>query len=30
VNAPRAGRVTKVHVTEGSTVQEGQLLAEVD
>ena len=26
VNAPRAGRVTKVHVTEGSTVQELSLI----
>ena len=30
VNAPQAGRVTKIHVQEGQTVQEGQLLAEVD
>jgi acetyl-CoA carboxylase biotin carboxyl carrier protein len=30
VNAPTAGRVTKIHVTEGAAVQEGQLLAEVD
>jgi len=30
VNAPQAGRVTKVHVQEGQTVQEGQLLAEID
>jgi acetyl-CoA carboxylase biotin carboxyl carrier protein len=30
VTAPRAGRVTKIHVKEGDTVQEGQLLAEVD
>jgi acetyl-CoA carboxylase biotin carboxyl carrier protein len=30
VNAPKAGRVTKLHVKEGETVQEGQLLAEVD
>jgi acetyl-CoA carboxylase biotin carboxyl carrier protein len=30
VNAPQAGRVTKIHVREGQTVQEGQLLAEVD
>jgi acetyl-CoA carboxylase biotin carboxyl carrier protein len=30
VNAPRAGRVTKLHVQEGQTVQEGQLLAEVE
>ena len=30
VNAPTAGRVTKIHVREGQTVQEGQLLVEVD
>ena len=30
VNAPQAGRVAKIHVREGQTVQEGQLLAEVD
>ena len=30
INAPRAGRVAKVHVKEGQTVQEGQLLAEID
>jgi acetyl-CoA carboxylase biotin carboxyl carrier protein len=30
VNAPSAGRVTKIHVKEGQTVQEGQLLAEVE
>jgi acetyl-CoA carboxylase biotin carboxyl carrier protein len=30
VNAPTAGRVTKIHVKEGAAVQEGQLLAEVD
>ncbi len=30
VNAPRAGTVTKIHVKEGQTVQEGQLLAEID
>jgi len=30
VNAPLAGRVTKIHVNEGQTVQEGQLLADVD
>ena len=30
VNAPAAGRVTKIHVKEGQTVQEGQLLADVD
>jgi acetyl-CoA carboxylase biotin carboxyl carrier protein len=30
VNALVAGRVTKIHVKEGQTVQEGQLLADVD
>ena len=30
VNAPKAGRVTKLHIKEGENVQEGQLLAEVD
>jgi acetyl-CoA carboxylase biotin carboxyl carrier protein len=30
VNAPKAGRVTRIHVNEGESVQEGQLLAEVD
>ncbi|HXM53680.1 MAG TPA: biotin/lipoyl-binding carrier protein [Candidatus Binatus sp.] len=30
VNAPTAGRVTKIHAKEGQTVQEGQLLIEVD
>ena len=30
VNAPKAGRVTRIHVQEGQTVQEGQLLAEID
>jgi acetyl-CoA carboxylase biotin carboxyl carrier protein len=30
VNSPAAGRVTKIHVQEGQTVQEGQLLIEVD
>jgi acetyl-CoA carboxylase biotin carboxyl carrier protein len=30
VNSPAAGRVTKIHVKEGQTVQEGQLLIEVD
>jgi len=30
INAPRAGRVAKVHVKEGQTVQEGQLLAELE
>jgi acetyl-CoA carboxylase biotin carboxyl carrier protein len=30
VTAPGAGRVTKIHVKEGQTVQEGQLLIEVE
>ena len=30
VNAPKAGRVTRIHVQEGQTVHEGQLLAEID
>ena len=30
VNAPKAGRVSRIHVKEGETVQEGQLLAELD
>ena len=30
VNTPVAGRVTKIHVNEGQTVQEGQRLADVD
>lgn len=30
VTSPRAGTVRKIHVKEGETVQEGQLLAEVD
>jgi biotin carboxyl carrier protein len=30
VTSPKAGRVSKIHVKEGETVQEGQLLAEVD
>ena len=30
VNAPKAGRVGRIHVQEGQTVQEGQLLAEID
>ncbi len=30
VTAPQSGRVTRIHVREGQTVQEGQLLAEVD
>ena len=30
VNSPRAGKVTKIHAREGQTVQEGQVLAEVE
>jgi len=30
VNAPKAGRVAKIHVNEGQAVQEGQVLADVD
>lgn len=30
VTAPRAGRVTRLHVKEGDTVQEDQLLAELE
>ena len=30
VPSPKAGKVTKLHVKEGQSVQEGQLLAEVD
>ena len=30
VNAPKAGRVSRIHVQEGQTVQAGQLLAEID
>jgi len=30
VNAPKAGRVSRIQVQEGQTVQEGQLLAEID
>ena len=30
VNAPKAGRVSRIHVQEGQTVQEGQLLAGID
>ncbi|HET9847835.1 MAG TPA: biotin/lipoyl-binding carrier protein [Candidatus Dormibacteraeota bacterium] len=30
VTAPQAGRVTRIHAQEGQTVQEGQLLAEID
>jgi biotin carboxyl carrier protein len=30
INAPAAGRVTRIHAREGESVQEGQLLIEVD
>ena len=30
VSSPKAGRVAKIHVKEGETVQEGQLLVEVE
>ena len=30
VNAPKAGRVAKIHVKEGQTVQEGALLVDLD
>jgi multidrug efflux pump subunit AcrA (membrane-fusion protein) len=30
VNAPKAGRVMRIHVKEGQAVQEGQLLADID
>ena len=30
VTAPRAGKVTRLHVKEGDTVQEDQLLAEME
>ena len=30
VTAPKAGRVTRIHVKEGQAVQEGQLLADID
>ena len=30
VMAPRAGRVSRIHASEGQTVQEGQLLAELE
>ncbi len=30
VTAPAAGRVKRIHVREGQTVQEGQLLAELE
>ena len=30
VNAPAAGRVAKIHAREGESVQEGQLLIEVE
>jgi acetyl-CoA carboxylase biotin carboxyl carrier protein len=30
ITAPRAGTVTRIMVREGETVQEGQVLAQVD
>ena len=30
VNAPKAGRVAKIHVKEGQTVQEGALLVDLE
>ena len=30
VNAPSAGRVTRIHAREGESVQEGQLLIELE
>ncbi|MDQ6883142.1 MAG: biotin/lipoyl-binding carrier protein [Candidatus Dormibacteraeota bacterium] len=30
VNAPKAGAVVRLHVSEGDTVQEGQLIAELE
>jgi acetyl-CoA carboxylase biotin carboxyl carrier protein len=30
IGAPLAGRVTKIHAREGESVQEGQLLIEVE
>ncbi|HVH64978.1 MAG TPA: biotin/lipoyl-binding carrier protein [Candidatus Acidoferrum sp.] len=30
VTAPKAGRVTKIHAAEGQTVQEGQVLADIE
>ena len=30
INAPKAGRVAKIHVKEGQTVQEGELLVDLD
>ncbi len=30
VNAPKAGAVVRLHVREGDTVQEGQLIAELE
>ena len=30
VTAPKARRVTRIHVKEGQAVQEGQLLADID
>ena len=30
ITAPTAGRVAKIHVREGQTVQEGQVLADLE
>ena len=30
VTAPKAGRVARIHVKEGQTVQEGELLADLE
>jgi acetyl-CoA carboxylase biotin carboxyl carrier protein len=30
ITAPRAGRVAKIHVKEGQTVQEGEVLADLE
>ena len=30
INAPKAGRVAKIHVKEGQTVQEGALLVDLE
>ena len=30
ITAPRAGRVAKIHIKEGQTVQEGEVLADLE
>ena len=30
ITAPRAGRVARIHVREGQTVQEGEVLADLE